>query len=370
MKILQMFGEPVSHGGQEAFVINMLTHMPSDGMCIDVLTPYYCDNEHYRDIIESRGGKLYCLGMKFEPGGSRLNLIAPLKKFLSGHGYDVIHIHSGSTSVLAEGARAAQSAGIKKIIVHSHCAAEKFTLRHAAVKFVMNAVMFGCPTHYAACSLIAGQSKYPRRIVKRRLIILKNGVDIQKFSFNAQMRSYMRGRLNIPENAVVLGHVGRFSYQKNHEYLLSVLAAVRIRGIDAKLMLIGSGENMQNVISLAQKLGLSQHVMFIGNVNNVNDYMQAMDVFLLPSRFEGLPIVGVEAQAVGLPCIFSSAVTNEVALTSNVCYLPADGASVGLWADKVLQFADKWGADNTAALKNAGFDVCRTADILRDIYFS
>ena len=180
----------------------------------------------------------------------------------------------------------------------------------------------------------------------------------------------MRGRLNIPENAVVLGHVGRFSYQKNHEYLLSVLAAVRIRGIDAKLMLIGSGENMQNVISLAQKLGLSQHVMFIGNVNNVNDYMQAMDVFLLPSRFEGLPIVGVEAQAVGLPCIFSSAVTNEVALTSNVCYLPADGASVGLWADKVLQFADKWGADNTAALKNAGFDVCRTADILRDIYFS
>lgn len=370
MKILEMFGEPVSNGGQEAFVINMLRHMDLDGLSIDVLTPYYCDNAYYKGIIEQKGGTLYCLGLDFAPGKNRFNLIAPLKKFLSEHSYDAVHIHSGSISVLAEGARAAKRAGVKKIIVHSHCAAEKITLKHTLIKFVMGAVMRGCPTHYVACSKVAGLSKFSKRIVNKKLIILKNGVDLKEFCFNGEVRKKMRGSLGIEQNDIVLGHVGRFSYQKNHEYLLSILKALKGEGANAKLLLIGSGETMPQIREGCKNLGLDGDVLFIGNVNNVNDYLQAMDVFLLPSRFEGLPIVGVEAQAAGLPCIFSDGITDEVNLTPNVCYLPIDQNSISLWAQKALALAPLSGADNAAALKKSGFDVFDTAQKLRSIYIS
>lgn len=370
MKILEMFGEPVSNGGQESFVINMLTHMETSGLTVDVLTPYYCDNAYYENIIKERGGRLYCLNLPFEPGKSRFNLLKPLKKFLRENAYDVVHIHSGSTSVLAEGAYAAKRAGVKKIIVHSHCAAEKITLKHNIVKFIAGFVLNRCPTHYVACSLVAGQSKFSDKIVLDKLIILKNGVDLSTFAFNGGVRLDMRKKLGFADDEIVLGHVGRFSYQKNHAFLLSVLKVLIEGDAKARLLLIGSGETMDDVVRESRLQGLYDSITFAGNVNNVNDYLQAMDVFLLPSRFEGLPIVGVEAQAAGLPCIFSDKITNEVNLTKNVCYLPIDGDSAPAWARQALSFSALERVDNAAVLKESGFDVNDTAEKLRQIYLS
>lgn len=368
MKVLELFGEPVSNGGQESFVMNVLSHMPENDMVFDVLTPYYCDNERYRAIVEDRGGRLYTLGLKFAPGKNRFNLIGPLNAFLSGGGYDAVHIHSGSLSVLAEGARAAKRAGVGSIIVHSHCAAERMTLRHKLVKFAMNAAMRGCPTHYVACSYVAGLSKFPRSIADNRLIILKNGVDLKKFAPSPQMRQEMRRRLGIADDEIVFGHVGRFSYQKNHQFLISVLRRAVGRGAKVKLVAVGSGETMEDVKAACRASGLEERVIFVGNTANVCDYYSAMDVFLLPSRFEGLPIVGVEAQASGLPCIFSSAVTREVALSPNVTFLPIGDGDEDRWAEEAVRLGALPRSDNSSSLRAAGFDIDDTVRAFVALY--
>ena len=368
MKVLQMFGEPVSHGGQEAFVINLIKHIPNNNISFDVLTPYYCDNNYYRDIITARGGNVYALGLSFNPGKSRLNIVKPVTKFFEEHKYDIVHIHSGSTSVLAEGSKLANDAGIKKIIVHSHCAADKKDLKYHFVRIITRFALNKFPTHYAACSLLAGESKFSKDIVKNKLVILKNGIDLNEFSFNTESRDVMRTKLGFAKDCLVLGHVGRFSYQKNQEYIIEILRDLLLKGVNAKILFVGTGETFENVINLSRKYDISQRIVFAGNINNVADYMRAMDVFILPSRFEGMPIVAVEAQAIGLPCIFSDNITREADLTNNVCYLPVQSTDVGLWAEQCINFSNCYGADNKELLMHEGFDINSTAETVVRLY--
>ncbi len=367
INVLEITGEPISNGGQEAFIVNLLQHMPKSNMTFDVLTPYYCDNDRYNDII-SRRGKLYCLGLPFSPKKGRFNLIRPVKKFLDEHKYDVVHIHSGSVSVLAECANIAKKAHIKTIIVHSHCAVERKTLKYRLARIFFDRAMRKAPTYYAACSVLAGEAKFPLKICKEKLMIFKNGVDIDKFRYNKAIRNEVREKLGIEEGSILIGHVGRFSYQKNHEYLLSILCQLINKNIKVKLLLIGSGENFEDIKARSKKLGIADNILFIGNVDNVNEYMQAMDVFTLPSRYEGLPIVGVEAQASGLPCIFSNQVTKEVALTPNVSFFPITENDITVWADSIEYYAGLSRRDTADKIKDAGYDINDVVKILFGIY--
>ena len=139
-------------------------------------------------------------------------------------------------------------------------------------------------------------------------------------------------------------------------------------GCNVKLMLIGTGENLDKVQKLAKENNLDKNILFIGNVNNVNDYMQAMDVFVMPSRFEGLPIVGVEAQAVGLPCVFSDKISGETAITDHVVFLPIEDNSIEKWIDAIKK-AREFPRENTSKIMKAkGFDINQTAKELISIY--
>lgn len=368
MKVLEIFGEPIANGGQEAFVINVVKHIDDKDVQIDFLTPYYCSNETYRSTVEQRGGKIICLDLPFLPGKSRFNIAKPLKRFLKSNKYDVVHIHSGSISILAIASRVAKRCGVKKIIVHSHCAAEHKTLKYRLIKMYTSAVMNSCPTDYCACSLVAGEWKFSKRIVKNKLIILKNGVDLNEFSYNSDVRKELRSRFGFEDDTLVLGHVGRFSYQKNHEYLLKILVELKEIGVKCKLILIGSGELFDEIKEQTEKDEITDDIIFVGNVDDVANYMQAMDIFVLPSRFEGLPIVGVEAQAAGLPCVFSQAVTDEVKLTDAVKFLPADDASVADWCRTILDLSKEARQDNSVVLKEKGFDINKTAKKILTIY--
>lgn len=368
MKILELFGEPIANGGQEAFVMNVIKNIDDESISIDVLTPYYCENDYYKAIVEKKGGRVLSLGLPFSPGNSRLNLTDPLKKFFNSNRYDIVHIHSGSISVLAIAAWVAHRAKIKKIIVHSHCAAERKTIKYRLAKLFSLSIMRRCPTDYCACSQVAGDWKFSKKIAKKKLIILKNGVDLSEFSFDCKVRNEMRRRLGISDDALVVGHVGRFSYQKNHEYLLKILSELKNSHIKAVLMCIGSGELFNDIKEKATRENLLDDIIFVGTVNNVADYMQAMDLFALPSRFEGLPIVGVEAQATGLPCILSDAVTREAALADEVKFLPIDDESVPVWSKEILAVNKSARKDNNSALRDKGFDIRLTVDKLLAIY--
>lgn len=366
MKVLEVFGEPIANGGQEAFVFNMIQYMDLSDMTVDVLTPYYCDNDYYVDVVESINGKVVSLGLPFEPGASRFNFIKPFHKYLSENAYDVVHVHSGSISILAEVAAVAKHNKVKKIIVHSHCAADHKTWKYRLIKLVSLPFMSLCPTDHCACSQVAGDWKFSKRIAKNHLIILKNGVDLQKFSYDEAVRAQYRKKLGIQEDTYVLGHVGRFSYQKNHEYLIDMFGKIKEQCLNSKLLLIGSGELWDDVTNQIASLGLTEDVILLGNVNNVSDYLQVMDTFVLPSRFEGLPIVGVEAQAAGLPVVVSTNVSEELKLTDQIHYL--DLSDMSEWVKLVCELKNQPRKNSEKMLKEAGYDIQNTADYLVKLY--
>ncbi len=367
INVLEIFGEPVSSGGQESFVINILNHIDHEKLRIDLLTPYYCDNVGYQNIVELNGGKIFSFGLEFAPGKSRFNINDKIDNFLREHKYDVVHIHSGSISVLSIMSKYARKNGVKKIIVHSHCAAEKKTMKYWLTKIAFTPSMRHNPTDYCACSMVAGEWKFPKRIVEKKLRILKNGVDLDKYVFDPVSREQMRNLLSIPQDAFVLGHVGRFSYQKNHEYLLSVFTEVLKKCNNTFLLLVGDGENRKNIERQIRESGIKEHVVMCGRVDNVNDYMQAMDVFVLPSRYEGLPIVGVEAQASGLPVVTSVNVSEELAITPLVTYLSLEDSPVA-WADKVMQYINEIRCNYSLEMRQSGYDIQTTANEIERLY--
>lgn len=367
MKVLEVFGEPISNGGQESFVINTIQHMNRADMQVDLLTPYYCDNDHYRAIVKAWNGKIFELKMKFEPGKSRRTLFTTVRKFLKENQYDVVHIHSGSISVLMYVSLAAKQVGVSKIIVHSHCAGERTTLKHNLVKALAAPVLMFCPTEYCACSTEAGKFKFTSRIVREKMHLVNNGVDLDAFRYSSIKEQDMRKRLGISKETRVIGHVGRFSQEKNHSFLLSVYDAFHKRNPDSILLLIGSGELMPDVRVQARKLKLDSSVRFIGNVSNVADYLQVMDAFVLPSKYEGLPIVMVEAQAAGVPVIASDAITKEAVLVDQVQLLSLS-ASMEEWTNAVARAVKISRYDESAQIFKKGFDIDSVASKILTLY--
>lgn len=366
IKILEVFGEPISNGGQESFVFNTIQHMNLRTMRVDALTPYYCDNQIYKTIIEKEGGKIVELNLPFLPGKSRFNILKPLDKFLKKEKYDVIHVHSGSISVLTEVALVARLHSVRKIIVHSHCASNHKTIKYKLIKLLSIPIIEYCATDFCACSKVAGEWKFSRRIVENKLRIIKNGIDLKKFAFDVATRNQYRKRLKISEDTFVVGHVGRFSNQKNHLFLIDIFAELIKQYNNCKLLLIGSGETQEEVKLKVKHMGLSDDVIFAGNVQNVNEYMQVMDVFVLPSLYEGLPIVGVEVQASGLPVVVSASVSEELKLTENVCYVQLGNPTA--WVTEIIKYMNMERRNNQNVLTEKEYNIETTALLLQHMY--
>ena len=367
MRVLEVFGEPIASGGQEAFVFNVVKHMDRSGLELDFFTPYDCSSEYYRKMVEEIGGRTICAGLPFLPGQSRRNIIEPLQDCLMKGRYDTVHIHSGSTTVLAYGAYAARRCGVENVIVHSHCT-NIVNLKYRLTKAYASFFFRRYPTQFCACSLEAGAAKFPAEIVRDRLQIINNGIELERFAFRPEVRAEYRKKLGLSEDTLVLGHVGRFSEQKNHRFDLQILEALLHEhpALDVKLLWIGEGELEQELRQRVTDAGLEDRVHFAGVVHNVGDYLQAMDVFLLPSLFEGLGIVGVEAQAAGLPVLVSEAVPRALQLTESVRYLPL--GSPEDWAAKILEVRGERAADNIPALTAKGYSIQETAARVRSLY--
>ncbi len=367
MKVLEVFGEPFSVGGQEAFIMNVLQHIDMKDLQIDFLTPYYCDNQYYTSIVEEKGGKVFAFDLPFNPGGLRSSIIKPLDAFFKNNKYDVIHIHSGSISALMICAAIAKKNHIKKIIVHSHATAEKKTLKYRVIKLISMPFMAVCPTDYCACSVPAGEWKFSKRIVKNKLVVLNNGIDLKKFSISPENRRKIRKQLGISDDTFVVGNAGRFSYEKNQQFTVSVFKEIKKLRKNSKLILVGDGDDKEKIISLVEELGLSDDVIFTGVVNNVNEYMQAMDVFLFPSVFEGLGMVAIEAQAVGLPVVASDTVPTDVGIMDNVKFISLK-ESHKVWAQTVCNIQRLTDSNPEDVLSKNGYNIDSTANMVREIY--
>lgn len=367
IKVLEITGEPIGTGGQEMFIINVVRHINLTGFEIDWLTPYYCENELYRHDIIEKGGKIYSLNLPFNPGKSRTNIVIPLYKFLKTHQYDVVHIHSGSLSALALCSFVSRITRVKKIIVHSHSTGFKKSARYHLLKFFFYPLIRFMPTCFCACSQIAGKWKYPRSISDRKLIILKNGIDLDAFSPNIAKRNLIRSKYNLSESTILIGHVGRFSLVKNHVFLVDMMDYIRRKSYNCKIVLVGDGELFEEIKRMVNQRLLDDYFIFVGTTSNINDYMQAMDVFVLPSKWEGLPIVMIEAQGAGLPVLVSDRVSPDAKLVEDVKYLPID--DVEIWVKEIMNIR-RHKCYNRVIIEKAGYDINDTAEEIRNLYIS
>jgi len=383
IRVLEAFGEPISFGGQESFVMNVLENMDRTDISVDFLSPYYCDNERIGETVRAYGGQVYALGCEFRPGRFRNAASGPIRRFLGTHKYDVIHIHSGSNSMLGMYARLAKYAGIGRIIVHSHCTGIP-GWKHFAAKLATSYSLRKFPDVYCACSREAGEWRFPADICRNKLHVINNGIDIERFRYNEEVRESMRAKLGISDDEILIGNVGRLTYQKNQSFLIDVLGDLADPGQSPyRLILIGEGEDHEALVQKINDLGLSCNapgvgdegrtgtgkrtnmVIFAGTVGNVQDYLQAIDVLVLPSRYEGLAIAAVEAQAAGLETVVSEAIPQAAAITDGVTRLHLSDKKGWIAAIGQSHARHPEQADQVA---RAGYDIRDTAAVVRKIY--
>ena len=321
LKVLEFFGEPLSYGGQEAFMINMYNGFEDQNIKYVFATPFYADNLKLKSMIEKRKDKLINFNFDFYSNRKK-NIIKALKTILKNNKFDVIHIQTGSVFNLLECSKIAHKYGIKNIIAHSHCAGEN-NLKYKIIKKISDCNIYKYVNNYLACSLIAGEWKFPKNIINNNeLKIIKNGIITEKYKFNYLIREKIRKNLKIEEDEVTFLHVGRFSSMKNHQFIVSLLPRIKELYPNFKFILIGSGELKEQIKHEIKDLNLINHFIFKEKIDNVNEVMMASDILLFPSLYEGFPMVLIEAQATGLISLYSDKITNEVQITNIITRLP------------------------------------------------
>ncbi|MBQ3802891.1 MAG: glycosyltransferase [Oscillospiraceae bacterium] len=318
-------------GGIESFLFNTLSRMDLSGMEIDLVAAEIRESIFSKPLEEK--------GVRFiELSGSTRNIPKnhrEFRKLLRSRNYSVIHINAfqGMAFYYAHLGRAA---GVSKILVHSHNSGlrnsllkrEKLLLHKAySVRYAEDV------TDYWACSRLAAEFLFPDSVMKQQgFIFVPNAVDIERFCFDPTVRTRIRKELGVEEK-LVLGNVGRLCEQKNQSFLLDVLSGLINRGMDCNLLLVGSGPAMEELKRKAEELNLQKSVIFTGVSSHVEELLCAMDVFLFPSLFEGLPISVIEAQASGLPVIYHDILAEEAAIMPDFSVLPLE---VEKWVEKIL----------------------------------
>jgi len=284
--------------------------------------------------------------------------------------FDVIHLHTSSwRGFLIE--EIAMDMGIEKVIVHSHSTGIDFEDEDERNKIYKDHVYYKelfdlkYATDLCACSKLAADWLFPNKIPRDIIKIMPNAIDAKKYAFNEAIRVRLRKKYGI-ENRTVLGHVGRYSYTKNQGFLIDCFCEAYKKNKSLFLILIGQGENIHKIKGYVKELDMVENILCLGWENNISDYLQAFDVFCLPSKFEGLPISVVEAQAAGLRCLVSDCVTSEVNITGDVVFLSLQR---DVWRDAILKYSDEYiRLDTQKALIDAGYTIESSGERLCSLY--
>lgn len=359
MKIAHIVGK-LKKAGVEAVVFTYLRNMDLREITVDVLYDADSTVEPPKDLID--------MGIRFieiPPYQKVFSYMAEIKRLCRENRYDIVHTHMNVLSVFS--LFAAKCGGVAHRICHNHSTTSKFEKKKDLMKKVLRPTAKLFATDYAACSELSARWMYGDALVDNGCVtVFNNAIDLDRYSFDETARGEVRTSLGA-ENSFLIGHVGRFMDQKNHTFLIDIFAEiVKIRP-EAKLLLIGDGENLEAVKEKVSMLSLSDKVIFKGIIPDVERYYSAMDVFLLPSLYEGLPVVALEAQATGLPCVISDAVTTESAVISEVEFLPVN-RDVGKWAKTVCEAKTRDRAECNRIFRSGKFNIENSACQMRDYY--
>lgn len=320
VRVAHVVGKMVG-GGVEQVVMNYYRHIDRSRVQFDFLV----DSDSTlvpKDEIESLGGRVF----EIPPYQHQIAYQRELIRLFRVECWPVVHSHVNALSVFP--LRAAKRAGVPVRIAHSHSTAGKGEHAKNAMKTVLKMFANVYPTHRFACGKLAGDWLFGNR---QPYEIVRNAIDLDRFSFDDSVRKSKRAELDISESTLVVGHVGRFMPQKNHSFLIEAFDALRRERSDSMLLLAGEGELRRRMEVKVKEAGLESCVRFLGQRSDIAELYQAFDVFALPSLYEGLCVVGVEAQRAGLPCVFADTITREISLTDNAIFLPIN--NVEAWAE-------------------------------------
>lgn len=358
-------------GGIASIILSICERMDRDRVNFDYLV-YRNQKEFFEDRALGLGGK------KFIADNSEAS--NPLLKFfqkffrtyrvLKNEKAKIFHVNASSPYECIVGF-AARLAGVKTVILHSHNSRlKKNGTAYRLVQKICRLCMPLFGNHYFACSDLAGEFMYGKRREKK-VVYVKNGIHTEKYRFNPDVRAQMRGQYDV-EDALVIGSIGRMCRAKNQKFLLMIFAELLKLRPEARLLLIGKGELEAELMAYADSLGIREKLIHIPSTDRVQDYLCMIDVFLLPSLHEGLPVVGVEAQASGLPCVFSNRITKQTAITDLANFMSLE-QTPSEWAELALSLAksrDEKRCEYARLVREQGFNIEDTAKWLQNFYLS
>lgn len=338
IKILY-FVDRMRHGGIQTLLLDWSLRLNKEKFNIEFLLLDDGNKYDLEDKLIEMNIKYHKLdGIWVKTPFDYLKYTKKIEEFFKNNSYDVVHLNSSSKNYIV--LKYAKKYNIPIRIAHSHNT--DFQTKSKFKKIVGNVLKWRLnyyTTHYLACSKIAGEWLFGKKIIySQNFKVIHNSIDYKKYEYDSNVRNKIRKQLNIDENTVLLGNVGRFEKQKNHCYLIDIFYEYNKLNSNSKLLLIGNGSLEEKIKEKVQNLDLNDKVIFAGYKSNVNEFMQGMDIFLMPSLYEGLGIVLIEAQASGIPCFASNKVIPiESKINDNFEFVSLKEKPI-YWAQKIFSY--------------------------------
>lgn len=357
MKILMVFTSKLHYTGITSVVMNYYRElMKNEDIKIDFVTPNVVYKE-FADEFKKNKSKIFYIPMKYRRM-IPIIYVMKLKSIIKKENYDIVHVH-GSSAIMFFDVFAAKLAGTKIRIAHSHNTVTEHKFLHKLLKPLFKLSY----TNGFACGQDAGKWLFG----DENFVILPNAQKTEKFLFNEDLRNEYRKNNNF-KNKIVIAHVGAFNHQKNHEFIVNLIEKISNVSDRYKFVLMGEGPLKEEIIQQIKKKNLAENVLFVGKNNKVHEWLNAFDITILPSRYEGLPNVLIEWQLAGLPTIVSNKVTKEAKITNLINYEELD---IEKWCEKILDCKVNTDRNNIRYyndIKNAGFDIGETSGKLYYLY--
>lgn len=347
----------MNRGGLETMLMNYYRHIDHSKVQFDFLV-HRKEESNYDAEIKHLGGRIYHIS-KLDPISHKYK--DDLDTFLRTHSeYKIIHSHLDCMSGIP--LKEAKKCGIPVRIAHAHSSNQTKDIKYILKLFYKRNIIKNA-NYLFACGDEAGKWMFNVDDFK----VINNAIDAKNYIYNVDKRKKVRKEFDLGEDSTVIGHVGRFMTPKNHLFIIDIFNKIHTTNPNTYLMLVGEGNLKESIIEKVRCLGLDDYVIFTGLRSDVNELLQAMDVFLFPSLYEGLPVSIVEAQAAGLPCLISDKVPIECKKTDLVYQLNLDD-SIDVWADKVNELSHIVRRDTYEDIKISGFDIIENAKWLENYY--
>lgn len=361
IKVAIVMGKFTS-GGIKSVITNYYSNVDRNKISFDLLIDNNSPIDDYSEI-ETIGGRVCKISTLSNP----FKYISQTYKLSKENKYDIIHGYVNALNVFSM--FAGKMAGVPVRIAENLSSAhpgEKKTI----VKNILKPFSKIFPTDLAACSKSCGEWLYGKKDIESgKVRVFNNAISLKKYTYDKELRDNVRNSLGLSDENFVLGHIGRYQYQKNHNFLIDIFDEVYKRDKNSRLLLVGYGDLKEEIFNKINSLGLKDAVIDMGATENIAGLYNAMDVFVLPSFYEGLPVVGIEAQATGLPCVFSTEVTKETGVIPDTKFVELS-ENKEKWADEILKIRDNYKRANTENyIIDAGFDIETEGRKLQDYYF-